>query len=195
MDKQAQDKLWKELSEETKEEYRQKYKFHLADSKRDPKDNFGGGYDLTVLRSHTIVDELVNMFGTHNLNPKPQIKEWKDVPLRGEICDIKMGAHCFEIALLTSDFSKKLFHKIIATARIAKLIDLGYGGVVSEEEWKDDTFNKFSIEWDEEDNCPIIRCHCSRNWADFISFHEESQAEEFMSYESNKILVRQYYMM
>ena len=75
MDKEIQDKLWKGLSEETKQEYREKYKFHLADSKRDPKDYFGGGYDLTVLRSETIVKELITMFGEHNLNPKPIKKE------------------------------------------------------------------------------------------------------------------------
>lgn len=79
IEKDKQDELWKVLSEETKQEYREKYKFHLADSKREMK-LIDGAYDLTVLRSHTIVDELVNMFGIHNLNPGSVKKEgWVNV--------------------------------------------------------------------------------------------------------------------
>lgn len=79
MERNEQDKLWSQLSEETKLEYIEKYKFHLAESKREMKCK-DGGYDLTVLRSNTIVDELINMFGFHNLNPlPPEPKTWEDV--------------------------------------------------------------------------------------------------------------------
>lgn len=62
MTREQQDKLWNELSEETQQYYKEKYKFHLSND---------GGCDLAVLRSQTIVKELENMFGSHNLNPKP----------------------------------------------------------------------------------------------------------------------------
>lgn len=68
MTKQEQDKFWDLLSEESKSEYRAEYYNRLEDSKRDPVCPEGGG-DLTVFRSQTIVEELENMFGKHNLQP------------------------------------------------------------------------------------------------------------------------------
>ena len=104
MDKEAQDQLWSILSEETKEEYRQKYKFHLADSEREMKCN-DDGYDLTVLRSHVIVDELVNMFGSHNLNPEPVKKEgW-----------VIIGKHRDELILDNTIYSTKADAENIVT--------------------------------------------------------------------------------
>lgn len=54
MNKEEQDKLWNELSKETKEACREKYKFHLSDSQK-------------CLRSEIIVKELELMFGSHNI--------------------------------------------------------------------------------------------------------------------------------
>lgn len=68
MTREEQDKNWALLSEESKSEYRTEYKYRLEDSERDPECPEGGG-DLTVFRSQTIVEELENMFGLHNLKP------------------------------------------------------------------------------------------------------------------------------
>ena len=68
MTKQEQDKLWAELSEESKCYYRTEYQNRLEDAKRDIEDPEGGG-DLTVLTSQAIADDLEKIFGSHNLKP------------------------------------------------------------------------------------------------------------------------------
>ena len=188
MDKNIQDEIWDQLSEETKQEYREKYKFHLADSKREMKCD-DGGYDLTVLRSETIVKELETMFGTHNLNPDPPTpKTWEDIEEEwGDLVE-NFYTYC-----TSKDFEQSsLCKKMVATYKIAKLIDLGYGGMVSEEEWKDDNIKKYCIIID---NGKIDKAFDMIVIKQFIAFHTSEQREEFMSHESNRQLVKQYYMM
>lgn len=139
------------------------------------------------------VNTFEQLFGKENLQPEPEIKTWVDVEKEHpeHFCRSNVPN---PMLIPSQELRDKLLKKSIATYKIATLIELGYGGMVTDEEWKDTTSNKFSIEWDEEDNCPTIRCHCSRNWADFISFHTKQQAEEFMSYPENRELIKQYYM-
>ena len=188
IDRELQDKLWHGLSEETQAEYREKYKFHLADSKRDPKDNFGGGYDLTVLRSETIIEELVTMFGEHNLDPKPQIKTWEDVEkeypkILTDFQELNVEITC------CCGIENKIGNKMLATAKIAKLIDLGYGGIMSKEEWENADTRKFSIGRFEGN---LAYAEGRRDY-EFVSFHTPEQRQEFWSHESNRKLVELYH--
>lgn len=187
IDRELQDKLWQGLSEETQAEYREKYKFHLDDSKRDPKDNFGGGYDLTVLRSETIVEELETMFGRHNLNPKPKIRTWEDVKKyrpeeEGFCCEI-------EKTIAKQFIDRTLYEKVMATIRLAKLMFMGYGGAVTAEEWEDANSVKHCVV---RDRSQLRHC-CLTTDYEFMAFHTAEQYEEFMSYESNRKLVERYY--
>lgn len=139
-------------------------------------------------------EALEVLFNKENLQPGPKIKTWKDVPLRGETLDVTIdddGYHT--ISLKQTEFSEKIYKKLTATARIAKLIELGYGGMVTEEEWKDGNVEKVSIIY-----IPFKRecfdIYCNSHRKEFITFHTYKQAEEFMSYPENVKLVEQYYM-
>ena len=66
MDKQAQDRLWNELSEEKKEKYSKDYKEAMEDC----------GEPALIERRKLLAD----IFGIHNLNPEPIKKEgWVNV--------------------------------------------------------------------------------------------------------------------
>ena len=191
MDKEKQDKLWNDLSEETREAYREKYKFHLVDSQ---KNLMGDDWDKNIIRSQTIVKELETMFGEHNLNPKPPTpKTWEDVEKDREdedcyFCEIGNAIH-------KNYVEGKLAAKLLATYKIAKLIDLGYGGQITDKEWENSDINKFSIvPYDTKEGLKIVT-HIFNSDKRFISFHTLSQAEEFISYKSNIKLAKQYYIM
>ena len=89
--------------------------------------------------------------------------------------------------------NQKVTSKIIATYKISRIIELGYGGMVSEEEWRDKDLFKWYIVPGIEGKLVIDSSY--ENWQEFVSFHTKQQAEEFMSHESNRKLVEQYYMM
>lgn len=174
MDKQAQDKLWNELSEESKNYILSKYNNlepERCEADRDTKLDYE------------------DLFGSHNLNPKPPTpKTWEDVVAQEE-CNFDTWLNKIQNAW----FGYTICDKMIATAKIAKLIELGYGGMVSEEEWCNNDIEKWTIIWYPRSNTfDFVRIN---NNIHFITFHTLQQAEEFMSHESNKRLVKQYYMM
>lgn len=84
---------------------------------------------------------------------------------------------------------------VLALLKIRQLIEFGYGGNLTNEEWLDDSCKYFP--------CPIIdnlkvkfvvgkssyfidKCN--------ITFHTEEQAEEFLSYDENIQLLKDYFM-
>ena len=173
MDKQVQDKLWNELSERSKKFIKSLY-YNVKDPNRELYD-----YEDIVQK-----ELLESICGEHNLNPK-QIKTWEDVEKL-----LPEDGFCVGEYEKYAD-NPKVTLKCQATLKIAKLIELGYGGMVSEEEWKDDDIVK---------HCPIrdtdgIRHCCFMTEYNFIAFHNSEQFEEFMSYESNRKLVEMYYLM
>ena len=180
MDKQAQDKLWHDLSEESKKKVLEDYMSFKNSSHSHEQ------YKASAME---------DMFGEHNLNPKPQIKTWEDVENYLEIIpDFKEIIHNLDAGCC----NQKVINKIIATYKISRIIDLGYGGIVSEEEWKDLKIPKYSViyhptcqdeklKFDGDEELPTEK--------HFIAFHTPEQREEFMSHESNRKLVEQYYMM
>lgn len=71
MDQQAQDRLWKELSEESQNKLRE-----MA--------------GLNLIEGHYLIKDFEKLFGSHNLNPKPIKKEgW--VNIFATPCGIKTG--------------------------------------------------------------------------------------------------------
>ena len=77
--------------------------------------------------------------------------------------------------------------------KIAILIELGYGGMVSEEENNNTKIKKY-VPFYYGVNGFVVEC-LYRSQDRVLCFHTEQQAEEFMSHESNRKLVEQYYMM
>lgn len=185
MTKQEQDKRWAQLSEESKKyfinqvaEYQMLIKAPSTSlSKRDEWRGLIQGYE--------------NVFGAHNL--KPKIRTWEDV--RESLHTMqKYGNSDNEESIEFYKEDKKLYDKLIATYKIAKLIELGYGGMVTEEEWQNSN-EKF-----------IIKPYCQRgkfflekstscNCKWFIAFHTSEQRDEFMSFPENVELVKQYHML
>lgn len=184
MNKEQQDKLWNELNEEKKEKYRKDYKEAMEDC----------GESALIVRREL----LAEIFGTHNLNPK-QIKTWEDVEKEGKYCGYlisKTGfrdhesGECPSIVYNSDFFSHKIIDKVIATMKIEYLIENSYGGMITESEWEDVDVRKFRI----------VRLRGNLTYAEgrgayeFVAFHTPEQREEFMSYESNRRLVEQYFM-
>lgn len=80
----------------------------------------------------------------------------------------------------------------LALLKIHQLIEVGYGGNVTNKVWKNDKF-KFIISIDtsvNEFNISSV-CHCT---ATPIAFYRREQAEEFLKYPENVELLRDYFM-
>ena len=123
---------------------------------------------------------------------KPKIKTWKDIEEYYTDADIELGEMTKSLYTYYSKYSIQLLTKCIATLKIAKLIELGYGGLVTDEEWRNRDNAKYYIQNDEYYEFDIYKTY-NKNLTDFIAFHTEEQAKEFMSYPENVELVRQYY--
>lgn len=147
-----------------------------------------------ILKQGNFVDKLLaelleNKFGKDVLEEK-QIKTWDNVEKKGLVHADTGATYLLDID--KNHYSKELALKALATLQIAKLIELSYGGMVSEEEWVDDSEEKYVI------TCSYkgeIGFEYSLYDRFFIAFHTPEQREEFMSHESNRKLVEQYYMM
>lgn len=183
MNKEQQDKLWNDLPEEYKSCYSVKYKRAKSLLKDNP-DNF---------TAQEVIRAIVPLFGEHNLNPKPKPKTWEDF-LKEFHKDTDWNPKNEFADLILYGMDDKVKTKIIATSKIAKLIELGYGGMVTEEEALDDNIEKSAIDLYE----GKIHLHtgiCTASGDRFLMFRSNEMGEEFMSYESNRKLVEQYYMM
>lgn len=137
------------------------------------------------------IEQMEMLFGKENLNH--QFKTWEDVERKCPNIKTETDTLNYHISTCIA-FDDKIERKLIATYKISKLIEIGYGGRVTDDEWRDDTLDKFSIGWIEDGKCPFIRCHYHRFQDDFISFHTKQQAEKFMSYVENIKLINDYYM-
>lgn len=139
------------------------------------------------------IREYERLFGKENLQPpEPKIKTWEDIN--------KMDNRYHKLIdeIIRSGYSSlwdsKVINKVIATLKISKLIELAYGGMVTEEEWKDKTIPKYCIvpNWL---NKGFHRIKCETiDEMRFIGFHTYQQADEFISYIENIEIVEQYYM-
>ena len=125
------------------------------------------------------------MISKKNLQPEPKIKTWADV--EKEHFDYKKDV---DFMGETIGFAgSKVFPKLVATYQISKIIELGYGGVVSEEEWQNDTLMKYTLK----NVGGTIAYNDTTDDYGFVAFHTEQQREEFMSYPDNVKLVKQYF--
>lgn len=140
--------------------------------------------------------QLEIFFGKENLQPEPEIKTWKDVGNnKDNFCENYLnlyktanGNYCLDV---DKSHDIKVILKVIATIKIAKLIELGYGGTVTKEEWEDTGLPKFCIYVsDGKIHSNGFNIHDKH----FITFHTCKQREEFLSYPENVELVKQYYM-
>lgn len=161
--------IWNELSEDSKKEVINEYALNKE------------GETTQVYAKF-----LEHVFGKENLNPEPPIKTWEDVA--------KLSPHLakyiddFDTMYLHGTYIGKVIKKVRATAKIAKLIELGYGGMVTDEEWLNDDILKHCIV------CVGITLEKMGyyNGREFIAFHTEEQRDEF--FKNNEQLCKDYYM-
>lgn len=191
MNKEQQDNLWNDLSEETRKEYREKYKSNLVDSK---KYLMGDELDKSIVRSETIVKELETMFGVHNLNPQPQIRTWDDVARLYPEIDADLDKAIEALCNYYKNCSIQYIIKCHAALKIQKLIELGYGGTVSNAEWKDDKCRKYTIAYFPLDGRKFVSSDYCIGEYEFVAFHKGSQRDSFISHKENRRLIENYYM-
>ena len=88
---------------------------------------------------------------------------------------------------------ESIYKSMFALFKIHQLIEVGYGGNVSNEEWCDDTVPKWIIIRRAEDTSEVV---CVRNLMrkSHIAFHTMEQAREFALHRENVQLIKDYYM-
>lgn len=146
-------------------------------------------YNSDAGEGHSMLEKL---FGKENLIPIPKI--WNDIlkyyPARGTGI---VGLECELKNVVGID--DKVAQKIIATAKLAKLIEMGYEGVVTDDEYISNEYSLDDSFWCIWVNARgKIECTEIENIRDLLIFHTREHAEEFMSYPENVKLVKQYFM-
>lgn len=170
---------WNKFTEEEKEKIKEYYDIYSNEVENDSEISVANG------QKHL----LEGLFDKENLQSKSKIRTWEDV-------EEEYPEYAYDINDLTkiTYIDMRILCNLIATYKISKLIEFGYGGNITDEEWENVNKSKWVINCDmsKEDKFEILELFVDKF---FIAFHEESQAEEFMSYEENRELLRQYYML
>lgn len=122
-------------------------------------------------------------------NMNKDIKTWDDVILFYPLMNQRI------ISDLVKWCDDKVVKKLDAAAKIAKIIELGYGGIITESQWQEainDGNGFYVIYWNL--FYRSIHIHYDTNYKHFLSFRTRELAEEFMSYPENVELIRNYNM-
>lgn len=142
---------------------------------------------------------MEDYFGKENLQHEP--KTWEDLEKSSYFVDKFELSEVFKLedtdfyrgasTLMQDNSEIQLKDKIIATYKIAKLIELGYGGMIIKEEWENNQADFIGIYY-----CPKSKKYEFRVplLYHFLTFRNREVAEEFMSYKENVKLIHQYYM-
>ena len=176
---------WDKLSEGEKEKTRKYYSefVNLAENGIDEEER--------IVNYHLKVAFEV-WLGKENLQPEPKIKVWEDVEKKGLVHADTGSTYLLDID--KKHYTKELALKALATLQIAKLIELGYGGMVTKDEWGDNNCRKYTIDYYPQDKRRFVAADYCIGEYKFIAFHTTEQRDEFMSHESNRRLVQQYYI-
>lgn len=110
--------------------------------------------------------------------------EWEEIKHLNDI-----GPDVIEYCQLYRDIPDCLKRKMYATYKISQLIETEYGGMITDEEWADDTVEKYTIQRVYDDT---LAYYISFECYEFVAFRTEEQREDFMS--KHEDLVRDYYM-
>lgn len=181
------------ISQETFEKFTEKEKKGIRIDYQDLLSDNGRWIDsLTIEERNGAITQLEWIFDKDNLQPKPKIRTWKDVKEEYMLRADTETSYIIDIDKKL--YSEKLVLKALATLQIAKLIELGYGGMITDEEWRDENTEKWSVLNHNFGDFDIVNVTIRFGWKSFISFHTKQQAQEFISYSENVELIKQYYM-
>lgn len=126
---------------------------------------------------------------------KPNVpKTWSELIYENDFkncnVEIKKGFYSEDKTLCGNTPIEK---SALALLKIHQLIEVGYGGNITNEEWEDTSTIKFVIDiykYNIEFNF-IITFY---NYISHIAFHTKEQAEEFLKYPENIQLLKDYFM-
>lgn len=182
---------WDKFTKEEKTAFRELYHEKLSNAKYAES----MGYHSSAKVTEDEAKEMEWYFGKENLqsnedNSEPtelKIKTWADVEEMSE-------EHIFINIDNNLNLPDSVYWKYMATLKIAKLIELGYGGIVTNEEWKDDGKEKYAVTCIINKKLELLSfTTCNEKY--FIAFHTREQRDEFMSYPENVKLIKLYYML
>ena len=189
MNRNQQDKMWEDLSEENKNLMIQK----ATDlSKSIESCPCGQG-----LEDAQELNTYIKLFGEFNLFPERQKKTWKDI-VDIQCSDITeyIGKLGCDISIPNCYLNNKIVKKIISIPKIYKLINEGYGGVVDRDYLKESCAWTIIAKITYEPNFVEKRFKfdivSTYDNYELLSFKSEKLAKEFLNL--NKNLVEDYYM-
>ena len=145
-------------------------------------------YYNSMSREETSKHVLEVLFDKENLESvDPKIKTWEDV--EAEYPQYRRDLYSMELSYAYTAVTRKL----IAIYQIVKLIDLAYGGIITDKEWKNGNIEKFQIVPNKTlDEYQVSRVY-NISHKDTLSFKSRELAEEFLSYPENLELVKLYF--
>lgn len=166
---------FEKLTKEEKEEIREIYKL----MKEEPSLVYANEYAEKL-------EWLEDYFGKENLQHKPIVKTWKDCQEMNENSN-------FFIRLDNNlELSGRIYSKCTATLKIAKIIELGYGGLLTNKE-TEEILPLWIVQCDYEGKV-FVEKYTGVVVDKMLAFRTQELAEEFISYPENVELIRQYCM-
>ncbi len=105
--------------------------------------------------------------------------------------DIK---HCNAMQAISSlDPTEPILKSALALLKIHQLIEAGYGGVPTDDEWYTTSITTIECVAETDKYEPVVVCNSTTRLP--IAFHTEKQAREFLSYPENVQLFNDFYML
>ena len=127
---------------------------------------------------------------------KPKIpKTWSELVNQNKVRSLKVQTDVIikeDLTIEDDSFTEKetpIEKSALALLKIHQLIEVGYGGNVSNKIWHTDK-SKYGIEYIN-GAFAITTVYCTKN---LIAFHTEKQAQEFLTYPENVQLLKDYFM-
>lgn len=161
--------------------------------------------DVVVLyqnNSHFVVpDNGLNMLGNLVLFPSKDQMSW-DIWIEHQGATIPktwkdfVDSPYYELDELIghlAQYEDALHKSMFAHFKINKLIGIGYGGNVTNDEWKDVTTKKWVVSFDNNGNL-TIKWENNYLYFNIVAFHTQEQANEFVLYPENIELLKDYFM-
>lgn len=150
----------------------------------------------------TLQCSLEKIFGTSELCPEPEINTFEDLKEAGKMANMLASTTVWknpederEVDFTTECGDSPAERKALATLKIAQLIDVAYGGIVTADEHQYDEAWCYAITYDHNSKHYPFEIILAEKSHDLLSFHsaDYDNAERFLCY--NEDLVRDFYMM
>lgn len=137
--------------------------------------------------------QMEKLFGIENLKHESKIKTWSDVRFYyPDLVNRLLQGH-IEMKHIYNTMSESIGDKCLATIKLDKLIELGYGGRVTIDNWIEGE-KSWSVVVSSINKNIELRVVTTYFNLDFITFRSKELADEFMSYPENVELIKQYYI-